>query len=127
MKVIEIIIPALSALVAGGGLTSLFYFRLSRRLKSAEANKADTEVEKAKLENELSVAKEWKDIASERERRIDAKDKKIDDLYLEISGWRDKYNKLAAEAAEKDIAMIQAVFKTCNRRGCADREPQTGF
>lgn len=127
MKVIEIIIPVLSALVAGGGLTSLFYFKLSRRLKSAEANKADAEVEKAKLENELSVAKEWKEIAQERERRIDAKDKKIDDLYLEISGWRDKYNVLDRASAEKDIALIQAAFKSCNRRGCADREPQTGF
>ena len=127
MDILQTIVPIISALAAGGGLTTLFYYKLSRRLKNAEANKADAEVEKAKLENELSVAKEWKEIASERERRIDLKDAKIDALYVEISQWRDRYNKLAGEAAQKDIELLQAAYRICNRPGCPDREPQTGF
>lgn len=127
MDILQTIVPIISALAAGGGLTTLFYYKLSRRLKNAEANKADAEVEKAKLENELSVAKEWKEIASERERRIDLKDAKIDALYVEISQWRDRYNKLAGEAAQKDIELLQTAYRTCNRHGCPDRKPQTGF
>lgn len=114
----EFFVQIITLLVSCGNI--LFFFRITKRMKKAEANKVE-------IENEKSFAEEWKKIAEDREIKIVSKDAKIDGLYIELSEWRDKYNTLLTEVNDLKIKNTNLEFRACNRRMCENREPQTGF
>ena len=96
--------------------------------------KAKTDVVAAQLDNMQKVADGWKAIADERqeacqekERVIADKDAKIDALYIQLGTQREAYNAKVEENTElKDYKATNEV-KLCMRRGCGDREPQSGY
>lgn len=121
MKTTEILTIILSV-VNAFGLTfgGIWLRRESKRLKAAEAAQVETN-------NALVVGNAWKEIATEHKETLGQKDEKIDALYLELAGWRDKYNDLLTKHNDCGIENARQAPRLCNRPGCPNREPQTGF
>ena len=96
--------------------------------------KAKTDVVAAQLDNMQKVADGWKAIADERqeacqekERVIEEKDAKIDALYIQLGTQREAYNAKVEENTELKVYKATNEVKLCMRRGCGDREPQSGY
>lgn len=96
--------------------------------------KAKTDVVAAQLDNMQKVADGWKAIADERqeacqekERVIAEKDAKIDALYIQLGTQREAYNAKVEENTELKVYKATNEVKLCMRRGCGDREPQSGY
>lgn len=102
----------------GGGVW--MYRRENRRIKQAEAAKAEADL------NTLA-AHEWREIAENREVKINKKDEKIEELYKENREWRDKYNELESKLHRLEVERIKEQIRICNKPKCTDREPQSGF
>ncbi|WP_294591439.1 hypothetical protein [uncultured Rikenella sp.] len=102
----------------GGGVW--MYRRENRRIKQAEAARAEADL------NTLA-AHEWREIAENREVKINKKDEKIEELYKENREWRDKYNELESKLHRLEVERIKEQIRICNKPKCADREPQSGF
>lgn len=102
----------------GGGVW--MYRRENRRIKQAEAARAEADL------NTLA-AHEWREIAENREVKINKKDEKIEELYKENREWRDKYNELESQLHRLEVERIKEQIRICNKPKCADREPQSGF
>ena len=114
-------ISMLVNLVMGSGIIGmLIFYRSKKRKEKAEAAKAETS-------NEIMIAAEWKEVAEKREKQIDLKDAKIEELYVSINQWRDRNNELSAENHALRLEQLSAKYMTCNRRQCSEREPQTGY
>lgn len=123
MNWLEIIIGALS----GGALVSLLTMPSIIKKAKAEAKAADND-------NALRVADGWKQLADERQeanadrdRRIHELNEKIDTLYVVNSEWRDKYNAQQEEITRLKVAAAADAPRLCERRGCPDRTPPTGY
>ena len=102
----------------GGGVW--MYRRENRRIKQAEAARAEADL------NTLA-AHEWREIAENREVKSNKKDEKIEELYKENREWRDKYNELESQLHRLEVERIKEQIRICNKPNCADREPQSGF
>ena len=96
--------------------------------------KAKTDVVAAQLDNMQKVADGWKAIADERqeacqekERVIAEKDAKIDALYIQLGTQREAYNAKVEENTELKVYKATNEVRLCMRRGCGDREPQSGY
>ena len=114
-------------IIGGGTLVSLL--TLPSIIKKAKA-----EAKASELDNMQKVADGWKAIADERqeacmekERVIAEKEAKIDALYIQIGAQRDAYNEKVEENTELKVYKATNEVKLCMRRGCADREPQSGY
>lgn len=112
------IISLVLNLVLGSG--GLWLWRETRRLKRAEAQQVETN-------NAIAAANEWQEIAKTKDEKLDQKDIKIDAMYILLNEWRDKYNDVVAELHTIKLKLQTAEYKACNKRGCADRDPPTGF
>ncbi|MEG2099824.1 MAG: hypothetical protein RRY42_07955 [Mucinivorans sp.] len=117
MEIIQIII---NALLGGGLLATLIFYRSKRRTAAAQATTAEVEAIKG-------FATEWKEIADARDVSIAENNKKIDALYVSIGEWRDKFNAKSDECQTIKLDNQSLKFRLCNKRGCEGREPQTGF
>lgn len=117
---VENIISIISLLVSSGAIGGIFFLRSRIRKANAEAVAAENA-------NEKMIAEEWKGIAERREIQLAEKDKKIDALYVQINDWRTKYHE--SETGKHKLALENATMKikSCEKRGCKDREPQSGY
>lgn len=102
----------------GGGVW--MYRRENRRIKQAEAAKAEADL------NTLA-AHEWKEIAEIREVKLQKKEEQITGLFDTVGQWRDKYNELESKLHRLEVERIKEQIRICNKPKCADREPQSGF
>ena len=55
------------------------------------------------------------------------KDAKIDALYIQLGTQREAYNAKVEENTELKVYKATNEVKLCMRRGCGDREPQSGY
>ena len=118
------------SLLSAGGLVGggvWLYRRENKRIKQAEAEKAEADLT-------TLAAHEWKEIAENRERKnkdlndqLKLKDNKIEELYGLNGGWRDKYNELENKLHQLEVERIREQVRVCNRPKCAERDPPTGF
>lgn len=104
------------ALGSGG----LWLWRETRRLKKAEAVREETN-------NAILAGNEWKEIAEKRENEVERLNRLLDERWEEKAKDRDTIFQLLEQKHDYSIKLQMATFKLCNRRGCPDREPQTGF
>ncbi len=102
----------------GGGVW--MYHRENRRIKQAEAARAEADL------NTLA-AHEWKEIADHREQKLEIRDKQITALFDQIGQWRDRCDEKDTQIHKLEIKLMSLEIRLCNRRGCADREPQSGY
>ncbi|MEG1289565.1 MAG: hypothetical protein RSE25_04940 [Bacteroidales bacterium] len=96
----------LTALLSGGGVIGIFYYKENKRAKQ--------------LENEATASSQWRELYEKSEIKCDAKDLKIDSLYKENGLLRDNNNDLTTQNA---ILKLQK----CEIKGCEKRQPPRGY
>ena len=123
IEVLNIIIGFLT----GGGIVTVITL-------PAVIKKARAEARAAEIDNVKQAIETWKEIANERQeeineikKEVEDKNAKINSLYIINSEWRDKYNDKCELITTLKVKMASNEVKLCQRRGCQDREPQTGY
>lgn len=124
------IVVGLVTFITTGGLGSIMYFKLQKRLKQAE-------VKAAEIDNFSSINAEWekitKELTGEREefvKELKDKDDKIKELQDKIDGiytskekaW-DECSKSKIECAKKDKYIAELNWSKCEINGCPYRKP----
>lgn len=111
----------------GGGFISLLTIPSIIKKSKAEARAVE-------LDNLQKAVEGWKELAEERQEANKEKDERIAELtsqvdarYVDIGEWRDKYNAKCEELTELKVYKATNEVKLCMKRGCADREPQSGY
>jgi chromosome segregation ATPase len=120
--------------ITGGGLITLITVPQVRKKADAEARKAVADAKATEIANMKSVADGWKDIAEERQEACKEKDQRIEELtrqvderYVDIGNWRDKYNAQQEEITALKVDSAAKLPKICEKRGCPDRTPPSGY
>ena len=116
----ENIISIISLLISSGAIGGIFFLHSRLRKANAEATAAENA-------NSITIAEEWREIAERREVQLAEKDKKIDTLYGQITEWRNKYHESETDKHKLALENATMKIKTCERRACKDREPQSGY
>ena len=128
-------------IITGGGLITLITIPQIKKKADADAKKAAAEARKEEAEakatevaNMKAVADGWKELAEERQEANEEKDKRIaeltrqiDERYIDIGKWRDKFNTQQEEITLLKVEKASMMPKQCEKRGCADRTPPTGY
>lgn len=131
-------ITLIGGLVGGGSIVGFIVgiFTIPSAIKkaSAEARKEEAEAKRTEVENMKSVADGWKELAEERQEANKEKDeriaeltKQVDERYVDIGGWRDKYNSMQEINTALRVQIAGQLPKICEKRGCEDRTPPTGY
>ncbi|MBR1765908.1 MAG: hypothetical protein IJ745_02565 [Bacteroidales bacterium] len=96
--------------------------------------KAAAEARASELDNLQKVADGWEKLCNERQeantekdRIIAEKDAKIDALYMQIGEIRHERDEQIEENTKLRVQIAANTPKICERRGCPDREPQSGY
>lgn len=120
--------------ITGGGLITLITVPQVRKKADAEARKAVADAKATEIANMKSVADGWKEIAEERQEACKEKDQRIEELtrqvderYVDIGNWRDKYNAQQEEITALKVDSAAKLPKICEKRGCPDRTPPSGY
>ena len=127
--------------ITGGGLITLITIPQIRKKADADAKKAAAEARKEEAEAKAAevatvkaAADAWKELAEERQEANHEKDeriaeltKQVDERYIDIGTWRDKYNHQQEEITSLKVQIAANMPKICEKRGCEDRTPPTGY
>lgn len=97
-----VIISALSIILTGGGLASIFFFRENKQAK--------------RLENEATASEQWQALYEKSEEKVDSLNQKIEELFKEKEYLRDRLNEATTQNARLELLKC-AVLK------CLDRKP----
>lgn len=109
----EIILSVIAGIFAGGVPASILFFRANKKKAMAEAKAAE-------IANGIALAHEYRDLAEKRETQLDQREQLVNDLYKQIGDWRRK-------CSELEVWKAQNEYRICEKRGCPDRTPPTGF
>lgn len=127
--------------IAGGGLITIITIPQIRKKAEAEAKAAEiantksvAEAKAAEIENVKAIADGWKELAEERQEACKKKDARIAELtsqidarYIDIGEWRNRYNQKCEENTALKVQIASNTPKICEKRGCGDRTPPTGY
>lgn len=121
-------------IITGGGLITLITIPQIKKKADADAKKAAAEAKATEIENMKAVADGWKEISEERQEACKEKDQRIaelthqvDERYIDIGNWRDKYNAQQEEITSLKVQIATNTPKLCEKRGCPDRTPPSGY
>ena len=123
MELLNTIIGA----IGGGALTALITLPSIIKKAKAEARAADIANIQQAMHSWHLLADERQEELQQRNQRIDQLNTTIDNLYQLNSQWRDKYNSLQETNAQLRVEIEKNKVKICQKPGCADRTPPTGF
>lgn len=117
-----------------GFIVGVFTIPSAIKKAKAEARHEEAEAKTAELNNMQKVADGWKELAEERQEANKEKDERIaslttqiDERYVDIGTWRDKYNSMQEINAALRVQIAGQLPKICEKRGCEDRTPPTGY
>lgn len=100
-----IIITLLGSLLTGGGIGSLFLAKETKRTK--------------RLENDKTVASEWKELYERTEIKIEKQSNRIEQLYNTIKEQRE-----IIDSQNTKLAVSRLL--ECKKHACIDRDPPFG-
>lgn len=128
-------IPMIATVVTALGGLELFkwlYTRRSKRKESmanaekaeAEAEKAEVEVESLELKNEEDEFHFLRDRLKYKDEELMTKDKRITELVERVIEKTMENGTLSARISALEA---ERKMKLCERRGCPERQPQSGY
>lgn len=120
--------------IFGGGLMSIFYFRLNKRLKAAEVKAAEVDIKTREISNLSASNEEWIKLynnCSEEKAKLEADIEKLSDRLDEIykskdAAW-DRYSDSRSECNKKDMVIAELNWYRCEVNGCPYRRPPRKF
>ena len=136
----EIIVGVLSCLTTGG-LGSILYFRLQKKLKESEVKSAELENKNKEITNMSAVNAEWERICKKLSDERDILLSNIKDDETIINGLHDKidalnrskesaweqYSNCRIDCARKDRMISELNWYRCEVNGCPYRKPPRNY
>lgn len=124
------ILGYLFTFLGGGGLVSIFYFKLNKRLKAAEVKAAEVDVKTREISNLSASNEEWIklyhncfDEKTKLEETLATMTNKLEDVYrLKDVAWN-RYSDSRAECNKKDMVIAELNWYRCEVNGCPYRKP----
>ena len=120
-------ITLVEGLVTGGALVGIATLPSAVRKAKAEARASEIDNMKEVADGWKALAEERQEANAEKEARIKELTQQIDDRYADIGQWRDKCAAQQEEISSLKVKIVKNEVKLCMRRGCSDREPQSGY
>ena len=120
--------------IGGGGLMSIFYFRLNKRLKAAEVKAAEVDVKSREITNLAAYNEEWIKLyhncleeKNKAEEALASMTEKLDEVYRSKDMAWDRYSDSRAECNKKDMVIAELNWYRCEVNGCPYRKPPRKF
>lgn len=110
---LEVILSVIAGIFAGGVPASILFFR-------AHKDKAHAEAKSVEISNDLALAQEYKKLVDYLDGENTEAQAKIDSLYDQIADLRRQCTAL-------EVWKAQHEYRICEKRGCPERTPPTGF
>ena len=114
----------------GGGLMSIFYFRLNKRLKAAEVKSAEVDVKTKEIANLSASNEEWQKLyrncfeeKTKLEEALASMTDKLDEAYKMKDAAMDRYGDSRTECNKKDMVIAELNWYRCEVNGCPYRKP----
>ena len=137
LEVLGYVLPFLG----GGGLMSIFYFRLNKRLKAAEVKAAEVdvkahevEVKSREIDNLSASNEEWIKLyhncfeeKTKLEEAVASMTDRLDEVYKSKDLAWDRYSDSRAECNKKDMVIAELNWYRCEVNGCPYRRPPRKF
>lgn len=95
--------------------------------RKTDARKEDASADGMEIQNLLNIIKAQTEQIDNQEKRMSARDEKVDFLYRENNKLRSEQLDLIREKHELELRLKEAEIKKCDVRGCADRKPPSDY
>lgn len=95
--------------------------------RKTDARKEDASADGMEIQNLLNIIKAQTEQIDNQEKRMAARDEKVDFLYRENNKLRSEQLDLIREKHELELRLKEAEIKKCDVRGCADRKPPSDY
>lgn len=126
-EILSEVITAVLTFLFTGGLGSIFYFKLQKRMKTAE-------VKAAEIDNLTKTNEEWRklyDNCLEEKRKLEENvanmTDKMEEFYRSKDVAWDRYSDSRAECNKKDMVIAELNWYRCEVNGCPYRRPPRKF
>ncbi|MBR4803728.1 MAG: hypothetical protein IK032_03730 [Bacteroidales bacterium] len=116
----EIILSVIAGIFAGGVPASILFFRANKAKAHAEADLVKAQVKSEETNNNIALVQEYKQLVEYLDKENTEAQAKIDSLYAQIGEQR-------RQCTELEVWKAQHEYRICEKRGCPDRTPPTGF
>lgn len=120
--------------LGGGGLMSIFYFKLNKRLKAAEVKAAEVDVKTREITNLSASNEEWIKLyhncfeeKTKLEGALADMTNKLEDVYRSKDAAWDRYSDSRSECNKKDMVIAELNWYRCEVNGCPYRKPPRKF
>lgn len=110
-----------------GGIEGLkwgIHFWVNRK---TDARKEDASADGMEIQNLLNIIGAQSTQIDNQEKRMTARDGKVDFLYSENNKLRSENLELIREKHELEIRLKEAEIKKCDMRGCVSRKPPSDY
>lgn len=114
----------LSAIGGSSTVTWLITFWANRK---TNARKEDTSADGMEIQNLLNIINAQSAQIDNQEKRMAARDTKVDFLYSENNKLRFEHLELIKKGHELELKLKEAEIKKCDVRGCSNRQPPSDY
>lgn len=129
-EILQYVITSLITFLTTGGIGSILYFKLQRKLKEAEVTAAEVEVKSNEISNLSASNEEWIklynksiDENNQLKEQVQSQNEKIDELYKSKDTAWERYSELRSECNKKDLIISEMSWYRCEINGCPYRKP----
>lgn len=95
--------------------------------RKTNARKEDASADGMEIQNLLNIITALETQIDNQEKRMGARDTKVDYLYSENNKLRSEELELIKEKHELELRLKEAELKKCDVRGCANRQPPSDY
>ncbi len=95
--------------------------------RKTNARKEDATADGMEIQNLLNVISAQSTQIDNQEKRMTARDGKVDFLYSENNKLRSENLEMIREKHELELRLKEAEIKKCDVRGCANRQPPSDY
>ena len=95
--------------------------------RKTNARKEDASADGMEIQNLLNIIKAQTDQIDNQEKRMSARDVKVDFLYSENNKLSTDQLELIKERHELELRLNEAEIKKCDVRGCPTRQPPSDY
>ena len=124
------VITGIITFLLTGGLGSIFYFKLHKRMKEAEVKAAEVDVKSREITNLSASNEEWIKLyhncfeeKTKLEDALAAMTDKLDEAYRLKDAAMDRYSDSRSECNKKDMVIAELNWYRCEVNGCPYRKP----
>lgn len=114
----------IGAIGGSSTITWLITFWVNRK---TNARKEDASADGMEIQNLLNIINAQSTQIDNQEKRMAARDTKVDFLYSENNKLRSEHLELIKDRHELELRLKESEIKKCDVRGCANRQPPSDY